>query len=273
MKQTQSLKKQMILIHHYLQRMARMYRLRLFKNYPPYRGKGMPLVPKFSRYEILFKSSEKNFERVITPYLQEFKWSIGRLYNASFESVDAELYYSMIRKYQPHLIIEIGSGYSTYFAGDALKKNGFGEIVCIDPEPRRNLPKKVRHVVQKVEKVDLAVFRKLAKNDILFIDSSHATEEAKYHVNKILPSLEKGVLVQHHDFFFPYALYWQNNRKTFGEPNVLLDFYWENQKCFQMVVCNSYVRDKNPELVSKLIKSFTWEPTRLPGSLWTRKIL
>lgn len=258
---------------HYTRKAVGLYFIKLFKAYPTsYRADAAPLMENFSRYEALFKNSGKNFEAIVAPYTPEFKWFIGKIYNGSFGSGDVELYYSMIRRYRPNLIIEVGSGHSTLFAMDAVKKNGMGHIISIDPEPRRKLPKTVEHIQSKVEDIDVNLFKGLAENDILFIDSSHTSEEAKYHVEEILPNLRKGVIIHHHDFLYPYAIYYQDNPTIFGEPDALLNFYWRNKELYEIIVCASYVRYKCSESVRILIKSYSWNPTRSPGSLWTRKI-
>ena len=250
-----------------------MYFIKLFKVYPTdAREDTASLMEEFRRYEALFKDSEKNFEVILASYSSEFKWLISKIYNGAFESVDVELYYSMIRRYRPNLIIEVGSGYSTYFALDAVKKNGVGHIISIDPEPRRSLPKVIEHIQSKVEDVDKNLFKRLFENDVLFIDSSHTTKEAEYHVDEILPNLRKGVIIHHHDFLFPYAIYYRNDPTIFGEPDVLLNFYWRNKQLYDVIVCASYVRYKNLKLIRRLVNSYRWDPTRLPGSFWIRKI-
>ena len=230
------------------------------------------MIKSSFEYDVLFKNSKDNFQKIITPFSHEFKWFIGRVYNIAFESVDLELYYSMIRKNRPDLIIEIGSGHSTHFALDALKKNKSGHIICIDPVPRRNLPDEIEHIKTKVEDVEVSLFGKLNENDILFIDSSHTTEEAEYHCNKILPNLKKGVFIHHHDFTYPYSIYCYDDPIKYGEPDVLLKFYMKNQHVFEIITSDSYVRYKDPDLINRLIKSYKWDKARIPGSLWARKI-
>ena len=257
---------------YYAKMAARAYRQWLFKTYPPrYQVDKASVMNDFSNYEALFEASESNFEAVITPYVPEFKWFVGRIYNSEFVSIDPELYYSMIRQYSPNLIIEIGSGHSTHFAMDAVKKNQKGHIISVDPAPRRSLPRSVEHIQAKVEDVSTDVFAALGENDILFIDSSHTTEEALYHCQQILPNLSKGVLVHHHDFTYPYETYYQDAPLAFGEPDVLLEFYNANKDLFEILIGASYVRFRNPQLVNRLIKSYRWNPLRVPGSLWTRK--
>ena len=61
-------------------------------------------------------------------------------------------YYCVIRDRKPKRIIEVGSGFSTFVASEAVAANGHGEIVCIEPYPRdflRGLP----HVVKLIETI------------------------------------------------------------------------------------------------------------------------
>jgi cephalosporin hydroxylase len=230
-----------------------------------------PILNNYKEYENLFENAEENFKEIVAPFSSEFRWLIGRIYNGTFEAVDVETYYSVIRKYRPKLIIEIGSGHSTYFALDAIKKNGCGNIISITLEPRRKLPKCVKYIQSKVEVVDVNIFKRLNKDDILFIDSSHTTEEAIYHIKEILPALNSGVIIHHYDILYPYKHYHQDNPTIFAEPDVILNFYLKNKDDYKIITSTSYVPYRNLELVKKLVKSFNWDLTRCPGSLWGRK--
>ena len=58
--------------------------------------------------------------------------------NGLFESVDAEIAYSIVRHFAPSRIIEVGGGYSTRILASALRKNFHetgkqGELITIDP--------------------------------------------------------------------------------------------------------------------------------------------
>ena len=231
----------------------------------------LPIMDNYKEYESLFNSAEENFKEIVTPFISEFRWLIGRIYNGTFESVDVEVYYSIIRKYQPKLIIEIGSGHSTCFALDAIKRNKRGSIISITLEPRRKLPKSVKCIQSKVEVVDTDIFEQLSENDILFIDSSHTTEEAIYHTKEILPILNSGVIIHHHDILYPYNVYYKNDPKMFAEPDVILNFYLVNKDTYKIITSTSYVLYMNLEFVKGLVRSFNWNLKRRPGSLWVMK--
>jgi predicted O-methyltransferase YrrM len=257
----------------YLRQAVRLCRTRLFHDDPSiYRVEKVRLRQDIDRYEELFLDSCEVFEATLSPFLSEFHWFIGRIYNGAFQAVDAELYYTMIRRHQPRLILEVGSGHSTHFALDGVRRNGWGCIACIDPDPRRSLPRDVNHIAAKVEDVDLGLFRDLGEGDILFIDSSHTTEEARYHVERLLPALARGVVVHHHDVYYPYDVYYHGDRAAFGEPDVLLDFYRHAPQDFRVLVSAPYVRYKDPALMRRLVRSHRWDPDRLPGSLWSVRL-
>jgi hypothetical protein len=244
---------------------------RLSKSHQPrYQIDKARLIKDFQDYEALFQDSERNFEAIMGPYTSEFRWFLGRIYNTWFVSVDAELYYSMIRSYRPNLIIEIGSGHSTHFGMDAVNVNQTGRMISIDPAPRIKLPKGVAHIQAKVQEVDVDVFTELREGDILFIDSSHTTEEALYHCEQILPNIHSGVIIHHHDFYWPYRAYHEDDPITYGEPDVVLRFYSDNRESFEVIACASYVRYKNLELVNRLVRSYKWNLRKIPGSLWTK---
>ncbi len=225
----------------------------------------LPLQARNPDFEQLLGPSVGWFAAVLEPYVAECRWMVGRVYNGFFESVDAEFYYCVIRTFQPKQIIEIGSGHSTLFALDAVRRNGHGSITSIDPIPTRNLRKKVDQIPLRVEEVDIAIFDMLDENDILFIDSSHTRAEAEYHTARILPRIARGCLVHHHDILYPYE-------KRYDEEDIILNFYsaTENRQ-FQVISGLAYVRYADRELVKRLVPSFSWKPNRTPASLWTRK--
>jgi hypothetical protein len=218
-------------------------------------------------YEHLFAQSVPFFETVVGPLQREIKSEfglLGRIYNEEFSSGDAEFYHSMIRHFRPNLVIEIGAGHSTWFATRALRLNGGGSLLAIDPAPRRAPPRAASLIRSKVEDVQLEVFDNLGKGDILFIDSSHTADEAAFHVNTILPRLKSGVLIHHHDIAYPY-------RPTFSEENVVLDFYAGNPAVYQILCGLAYIRCRHEELLKQWIPSFSWHHQRSPGSLWVQK--
>ena len=57
--------------------------------------------------------------------------------NGFFTSPDAEVAYTVVRKYQPATIIEVGSGHSTKVLRQAVLDGELNtRLVCVDPRPR-----------------------------------------------------------------------------------------------------------------------------------------
>ncbi len=133
--------------------------------------------------------------------------------NNFFETGDAEIYYNMIRHFKPGKIIEIGSGFSTFMAVDAIQKNKQedstynGHITCIEPFEHPELEKFDITVVRKqVETLAPEYFDILESGDILFIDSSHVIRpqgDVLYEILEVLGRLKTGVIVHIHDVFTP----------------------------------------------------------------------
>src|SRR5260370_12298853 len=108
---------------------------------------------------------------------RDFRFYLG---NTAFEAVDAEILFCMIRYFKPKTICEIGSGWSTLLAADALSGNrrdgSPGKLIAIEPYPPEflsaSIPEEVELLRRPVQKVALTQFEALRENDILFIYSS-----------------------------------------------------------------------------------------------------
>ncbi|MFB3886418.1 MAG: class I SAM-dependent methyltransferase [Thermodesulfobacteriota bacterium] len=133
--------------------------------------------------------------------------------NGCFGSADADYLYNILRLYQPKKIIEIGSGYSTLVAVEAIRKNREEESsysceqICIEPYEASWLEKlNITLIRDLLENVDKKIFATLQKNDVLFIDSTHIIRpqgDVLCEYLEILPLLKPGVLIHVHDIFTP----------------------------------------------------------------------
>ncbi len=160
-------------------------------------------------------------EKIVPQYQAEFRFADKRngvaayhYNNGFFETVDAEIAYSMVRHFQPRRIIEVGAGYSSLLFMSALRANyeqggNSGELLTIDPDSHKlNVPpgSSFTLIPKPVQQVDLSLFSALGENDILFLDSSHVVgvgSDVVYEYLEILPRLNRGVLVHAHDIFLP----------------------------------------------------------------------
>lgn len=157
--------------------------------------------------------------------------------NPYFSGLDAAVYYALVRDLRPARVIEIGAGYSTRIADLALQRNRAdgdpGELVCVEPYPEARLTDNMPAVTliqQPVEHVALEVFDQLQRNDVLFIDSSHAVKfggDVCREILEILPRLKPGVWVHVHDIFFPhdYPESWLVERRLAWTEQYLLEAF------------------------------------------------
>ncbi len=157
--------------------------------------------------------------------------------NDQFSHSDASLYYSLIRRFRPRRIVEVGAGHSTKLAAKAIRDNGAGRILCIDPHAPKwlqALGSSVEVVARPVQETPDPVFLDLAPDDILFIDGSHISKtgsDVNHLFLRILPRIPKGVLVHIHDICLPFEY-----PKAWSE-DVLC--YWNEQYVLAALLANS----------------------------------
>lgn len=123
----------------------------------------------------------------------DFEWD-----NDQFPPLDALTYWHFLKGAKR--VIEVGCGYSTFLA----HRSGV-DLTAIDPEPRRRFPD-ILYNERPIQEVSIEIFKRLEENDILFVDSSHEVyfgSDVEHVLFKIIPILNKGVLVQFHDYFRP----------------------------------------------------------------------
>lgn len=137
------------------------------------------------------------------PDSRTYGWGMGM-----FGFSDAWAYYAMIRSRGPEVIVEVGSGASTLVALEAVRRNGFGKVVCVEPYPRPFLRElDVELVETPVQELAPSWFdERLSDGAFLFIDSSHAVRAGSDCVHlylRVLPDLRSRLAVHVHDFHMP----------------------------------------------------------------------
>jgi hypothetical protein len=194
-----------------------------------------------------------------------------------FHGVDALVAYCMVRHFQPRLIIEVGSGFSSLVLGQAAAKNKNSALICIDPFPRdflRNgLPGLQSLIAKKVEDTDLQFFSQLESGDILFIDSSHTVKiggDVNYLFLEVLPRLKPGVIVHIHDIFLPfeYRRDWVLDEFRFWNEQYLLQAFLTFNSEFEVLLANSYLNHYHQE---DLKAAFPNLSSWASGSFWMRR--
>lgn len=201
--------------------------------------------------------------------------------NGAFESGDAEYWYQLIRYIKPKRIFEIGSGYSTLMAVNAIERNKEEnasyrcEHVCIEPYEMPWLEKVGVSVVrEKVEDVELSFFSTLQENDFLFIDSSHIIRpqgDVLFEYLELLPSLNKGVIVHIHDIFSPknYLSQWLKKEIRFWNEQYLLEAFLSHNDSWKILGALNFLHHNYYDDL-KLVAPFL-AATREPGSFYIQK--
>ena len=235
-------------------------------------------------------------ERELAAYNKEFRCypireeeSRGGYYllNGRFMAVDGNMYYSLIRRIKPKRILEIGCGFSTMLASDAIQKNrdegAACRLICVEPYPPSQIKDGSLQIAEllekKVQRVEMEVFARLEADDILFIDSTHVLKsggDVQYLYCEILPRLQPGVLVHVHDISLPRPypkVYYEQNYYFWNEQYVLQAFLTYNSRA-EVVWPGNYMMLKRPERMLALFPEFESMrevyPSSEPTSFWFR---
>jgi hypothetical protein len=205
----------------------------------------------------------------------------GRFYfnNGLFDGTDALVAYCMIRHFQPRLIIEVGSGFSSLVAAEAIAKNKNSGLICIEPFPLDFLRQGFRGlhslIEKKVEDIGLEFFSQLESGDILFIDSSHTVKiggDVNYLFLEVLPRLKPGVIVHVHDIFLPfdYRKDWVMDDLRFWTEQYLLQAFLSFNSEFEVLMANAYLGHCYMEDLKATFRNSPWWGG---GSFWIRRRL
>ena len=199
--------------------------------------------------------------------------------NGLFDGTDALVAYCMIRHFQPRLIIEVGSGFSSLVAAEAIARNKNSALICIEPFPldflRQGFPGLHSLIEKSVEDIGLEFFSQLESGDILFIDSSHTVKiggDVNYLFLEVLPRLKPGVIVHVHDIFLPfdYRRDWVMDELRFWTEQYLLQAFLSFNSEFEVLMANAYLAHRWME---ELKATFTNSPWWGGGSFWMRRRL
>jgi predicted O-methyltransferase YrrM len=210
------------------------------------------------------------------PTAEQDRFYLG---NGLFDGVDALVAYCMVRHFQPRLIIEVGSGFSSLVLGQAAAKNGCAPLVCIEPFPREFLRKGfpgLQTLIEKnVQQIDLEFFSRLESGDMLFIDSSHTVKigsDVNYLFLEVLPRLKPGVIVQVHDVFLPfeYRRDWVLDEFRFWTEQYLLQAFLTFSSQFEVLLGNYYLNHYHEQDLKAVFPDL---PRWIGGSFWIRRRL
>ena len=202
----------------------------------------------------------------------------------SFGPGDAEYLYSMVRHFKPSRIIEIGGGQSTKMIRHAVEGNNADtpayvcEHVCVEPYEHQWLELLgIRVLRQRVEQVDLDIFRSLGPNDILFIDSSHVIKpqgDVVFLYLTVLPMIAPGVLVHVHDIFTPrdYFPDWVLHDRRLWDEQYLLEAFLSFNPKFKIIGALNWLWHNHREETHRAFPILAETPDDDPGSFWFQRI-
>ncbi len=202
----------------------------------------------------------------------------------SYAPINALALYTFVRHFKPKRVIEVGAGMSTKITSAAMTENKeqghIGEFIVIEPYPASELQKGYKGldhlIVEKVEDVNVNIFKNLEEDDILFIDSSHTVKplgDVNYLFLRVIPQLKPGVIIHVHDIFFPVEYlphhFLNQGLKTFWQEQYLLHAFLMFNHEFEVMLSMSTLHFKHQ---GKLKELFSWyQSERWPSSFWMRR--
>jgi predicted O-methyltransferase YrrM len=210
--------------------------------------------------------------------------SSARLDATNFGAGDSEYLYSMVRRFKPRRVLEIGSGNSSLVSLAALDRNAAedpargGELVCIDPRAPAHLDSTRARVVRKrVEELGVPFFSELARDDLLFIDSAHVVRpqgDVLFEYLELLPSLRSGVHVHVHDVYTPrdYPAALLVGRHSFWNEQYLLEALLCGNRGFRVTGALNHLWHHHFEALAAKCPLLKSHPGKQPGSFWIESV-
>lgn len=206
------------------------------------------------------------------PSGEAFYYSHNSMYGAG----DAAVLASMISRWQPKRIVEVGSGFSTAVVLDAVGERAV-DFTTIDPDPSRLDTLHIRGnprlsvVVGTLQSADLALFEALGSGDFLILDSSHvgkAGSDVLWYLFEVFPRLASGVLIHIHDVFsgFEYPIEWMREGRSWNEAYLLRAFLEFNAR-FELHLWPQRCWTLDPARAASLVPQLS---ENSGGQIWLR---
>jgi len=237
-------------------------------------------------------------ERLVERYADEYRElpsyeehkELG--YGPGFTLLDALVLYMQLRELKPRRYIEIGSGFSTYYAWLALERNRKEgspcHLGCVDPFPTEELRQLtgLTVVASEVQALDSEFFDQLGSGDVLFIDSTHALKiggDVAFLYLEVIPRLRPGVVIHSHDVHFPYNVPHPAEQYVFRAKwprywteAMLLQAFLAFNREFEILISAPLLRHYDEERLARTIPDY--RPVEVAdhdthfGSLWWRRV-
>jgi hypothetical protein len=206
-------------------------------------------------------------------FCRNFFWK-----NSQFSYSDAMAYYAFINLIKPSRILEIGSGFSSLIALEALKKLGRGKLICLEPFPRKFITKlsnekEIELLRMPAQQLNVKMLNSLLNDgDILFIDSTHTIKTGSdcLHIYlRLLPFIKKNIYIHIHDIFLPFGMpkdWLLNSNIYWTEQYLVLAWMIDNSK-ISVVYSSNYHKKFNSKILDKLMHN---QFESGGGSLWLK---
>jgi len=154
----------------------------------------------------------------------------------------------MLVKYHPPTYFEIGSGFSTLVAKQAIRDHNLStRIVSIDPMPRAEIDSLCDETHRiALQKMDISFFEKITPPNILFVDGSHISlqnSDVSTFFLDILPVLQPGVIIQIHDILLPSDYHQEFGERLYSEQYLLAVYLMGNSNGYEILFPSHYVRE------------------------------
>jgi hypothetical protein len=241
------------------------------------KNNGVPLYLDDSVFDLNYINlrliSLKRFQGEYLP--QEHADQTGKFYyaNPMFSHSDAMSYYCLIREAQPANIIEIGSGFSTSIAKQAIiDSNSRTKIHSFEPYPTEFLRSidGVNLIDKKAQEISSDEINNLIQDgDIFFVDSTHTVKEGSdviHIICNLLPKINKKIYVHFHDIFLPFCFPqdWVVEESRYWEEQYLLYAFLLGNKNAKVFYGSTLCAHYFPELMAE----FTFSKFSGGGSIW-----
>ncbi len=239
-----------------------------------------PEQPLYAEMAVLMQGREAAFRDVldgIARHAADFAAFRGspRFEQDWFPTLDAAAAYTLVRRWQPQRIVEVGSGHSTRFMARAVLDGVLPtRITAIDPAPRASLKGLAVDFRPGIaQSADPALFDALQANDLLFIDSSHILmpgSDVDWLFNRVLPRLPSGCHVHIHDIFlpddYPADWLWRGYNEQQALPLLLAGGGW------QLDFASHYAATRLTAKVDQALGALPRAKGAHPASIWLTRL-
>lgn len=184
--------------------------------------------------------------------------------NSQFSYSDAMSYYAYIRRIKPKTVVEIGSGFSSLVALEALRKNGTGKLKCIEPFPRPfissfgNAGAIDLHKTHAQDITPEMLNSMLTDGDMLFVDSTHTVKAGSdcLHIYlRLLPHISKKIYIHVHDVFLPFGMpqHWLLDSHIYWTEQYLLLAWMIDNPRVSVLFGSAYHDHFNPDILDSFM--------------------